>query len=236
MGKLKKLNDSSPEIRRNVIRRMVQFPAAWIFIASLLFISAGTMKWPFAWMFMGVLVAVDLIGLAFIPLEVLAERGSKKENVEEWDKLLAKFISVSMMSTFLIAGLDHRWNWSPDIVPELQIASIAVFILGCALEIWAMGVNRFFSDVVRIQYERGHTVCSGGPYKYIRHPGYLGMIVYYFATPIFLGSFWAMVPAVVTMTLFVIRTRMEDKTLLQKLSGYNEYANRVRFRLIPGLW
>ena len=215
---------------------MVQFPAAWIFIASLLFISAGTMKWADAWIFMAVLVSVDLIGLLFIPLEVLAERGSKKENVEDWDKLLAKFISMSMMSTFLIAGLDHRWNWSPDIVTELQIASIAVFILGCALEIWAMGVNRFFSDVVRIQYERGHTVCSGGPYKYIRHPGYLGMIVYYFATPIFLGSFLAMVPAVATMTLFVIRTRMEDKTLLQKLSGYNEYANRVRFRLIPGLW
>ena len=236
MGILKKLNDSNPEVRRNAIRRMVQFPAAWIFIASLLFISAGTMKWPDAWLFMAVLVAVDLIGLLFIPLEVLAERGRRKENVEDWDKLLAKFIVVSMMSTFLIAGLDHRWNWSPDIVPGLHRASIAVFILGCALEIWAMGVNRFFSDVVRIQYERGHTVCSVGPYKYIRHPGYLGMLIYYLAAPIFLGSFWAMVPAAATMTLFVIRTRMEDETLLRKLSGYKEYADRVRFRLIPGLW
>jgi protein-S-isoprenylcysteine O-methyltransferase Ste14 len=233
---IKNLVNSKPEIRRNVIRRMMQFPAAWTFIALLLFISAGSVKWPFAWLFIALLVSVDLIGLPFIPLEVLAERGSKKENIENWDKVLGKIIVLNMMSIFLIAGLDYRWNWSPDIDSILHLASIIVFILGCALEIWAMRVNRFFSDVVRIQFDREHKVCSSGPYKYVRHPGYLGMIVYYLATPLLLGSWWAMIPALTTVTLFVIRTTLEDKTLLKKLSGYKEYANRVRFRLIPGIW
>ena len=236
MGKLKKLNDSKPEIKRNVIRRIVQLPAAWVFIALLLFISAGTIKWPFAWLFMALLVSVDLIGLPFVPLEVLAERGSKKENVENWDKVLGKLIVLSMLSIFLIAGLDYRWNWSQGIDSRLHLASIAVFILGCALEIWAMRVNLFFSDVVRIQFDREHKVCSSGPYKYVRHPGYLGMIVYYLATPLLLGSWWAMIPALMTMTLFVIRTKLEDETLLKKLPGYEEYALQTKYRLIPWVW
>lgn len=236
MGNLKKLNDSEPEIRRNVIRRIVQLPAAWIFIALLLFISAGTIKWPFAWLFLALLVSVDLIGLPFVPLEVLAERGSKKENAEEWDKLLGKLIVLSMLSIFLIAGLDYRWNWSQDIDSRLHLASITLFILGCTLEIWAMRVNLFFSDVVRIQFDREHKVCSSGPYKYVRHPGYLGMIVYYLATPLVLGSWWATIPAFMTMTLFFVRTKLEDETLLKKLPGYEDYALRTKYRLIPWVW
>ncbi|NTU89082.1 MAG: isoprenylcysteine carboxylmethyltransferase family protein [Actinobacteria bacterium] len=236
MGFLKKLSDSEPEIRRNVIRRMKQFPAAWIFVGLLLFISAGTVKWPFAWYFLIVLVSVDLIGLLFIPLEVLAERGRKKEYVENWDKVLGTLIVLSMMVIFLITGFDYRWNWSADIDSGMRIASIAVFILACALEIWAMRVNRFFSDVVRIQSDREQKVCSSGPYKYIRHPGYLGMIAYYLVTPLILGSWWAMIPAFVIAMLFVLRTRLEDRTLHKKLPGYREYAARVKYRLIPGLW
>jgi protein-S-isoprenylcysteine O-methyltransferase Ste14 len=233
MGKLK---DSKPEIKRKVIRRIVQLPVAWVFIALLLFISAGTIKWPFAWLFMALLVSVDLIGLPFVPLEVLAERGSKKENVEDWDKVMGKLIVLSMMSIFLIAGLDYRWNWSQDIDSILHLASIAVFILGCALEIWAMRVNLFFSDVVRIQLDREHKVCSSGPYKYVRHPGYLGMIVYYLATPLLIGSWWAMIPAFMMMTLLVIRAKLEDETLLKKLPGYEEYALRTKYRLLPRVW
>jgi protein-S-isoprenylcysteine O-methyltransferase Ste14 len=137
---------------------------------------------------MALLVSVDLIGLPFVPLEVLAERGSKKENVENWDKVMGKIIILSMMSIFLIAGLDYRLDWSKDIDSRLHLASITAFILGCALEIWAMRVNLFFSDVVRIQFDSEHKVCSSGPYKYVRQPGYIGMIIYYLATPLLLGS------------------------------------------------
>lgn len=233
---LKNLFEMKPEIRRNVIRRLLQIPAAWVFIALLLFFSAGSMKWSSAWLFLVLLVSVDLIGLQFIPLEVLAERGSKKENVEDWDIVLGKRIVLCMLSIFLVAGLDYRWSWSPAMDTGWQLASIAFFVFGSALEIWAMRVNHFFSDVVRIQLDREHKVCSSGPYQYVRHPGYLGMIIYYLAAPILLGSLWAMIPALTTMALFVIRTRLEDNTLNQKLPGYREYADRVRFRLLPGVW
>jgi len=99
-----------------------------------------------------------------------------------------------------------------------------------------MASNRFFSTSVRIQFDRGHTVCSSGPYRYVRHPGYVGMIVYFLATPVLVGSLWGAIPAMATAVLFVVRTRMEDRTLLQKLPGYREYAARVRFRLFPGVW
>jgi protein-S-isoprenylcysteine O-methyltransferase Ste14 len=236
MTSLKALFDSEPEIRRNAMRRIAQIPAAWLFVGLVLFGSAGTLQWPSAWLFLGLLAAVDLIGLQFISLEVVAERGSKKANVEPWDVKVGKLIVLSMLGIFLTAGLDHRWSWSQAMAPEIQGASIVVFLLGCALEVWAMRVNRFFSDVVRLQFDKGHEVCSGGPYRFIRHPGYLGMIAYYLAVPILLGSSLAMIPAGMTVILFVVRTHLEDKTLLQKLPGYDEYANRVRFRLLPWIW
>lgn len=111
-----------------------------------------------------------------------------------------------------------------------------VFLLGFALTVWAMCVNHFFSTAVRMQFDRGHKVCTTGPYRYIRHPGYLGMITYYLATPIFLGSLWAMIPAIATVLLFIIRTALEDKTLIKKLPGYKEYAMGTRYRLIPRVW
>lgn len=236
MVRMKDLDDCSPEIRKNAIRRISQFPAGWIFISLLLFISAGTVKWTNGWLFMGILVLVDIIGLPFISLEVLAERGSRKKNVEEWDIKLSKCIGLSMLGVFLVAGLDYRWRWTQEINAVLQVISAAVFVLGCALQIWAMSVNRFFSDAVRIQQERGHRVCSTGPYRYIRHPGYLGMIVYYLAAPILLGSIWAIIPAAFTIFLIMIRTHLEDKTLIDKLPGYKEYTLLIRYRLMPGVW
>lgn len=231
-----KSNDISSETRRNVIRRLVQVPIGWIFIALVLFSSAGTVGWQQGWIFIGLLVAVDLIGLPFIPLEVLAERGSKKKNIENWDKVLGKLIILSMISMFLTAGLDYRWKLTGIIDFRVQIISIILFVLGCVLNIWAMRVNYFFSDVVRLQPDREQKVCSSGPYKYIRHPGYLGMIIYYLVTPFILGSLWALIPASLIMILFIIRTRLEDKTLMKKLSGYKKYADSVKYRIIPKIW
>jgi protein-S-isoprenylcysteine O-methyltransferase Ste14 len=99
-----------------------------------------------------------------------------------------------------------------------------------------MIANTYFSTSVRIQYDRGHTVSSGGPYRYIRHPGYLGIIIYLLSTPIILGSILALIPAIVTAILFIIRTSFEDNTLKNKLEGYKEYAEKVKYRLISGVW
>jgi protein-S-isoprenylcysteine O-methyltransferase Ste14 len=120
-------------------------------------------------------------------------------------------------------------KWDIALTRWIVISSMSIFTVS--------GLDyRFFSNVVRIQYDRGQTVVTGGPYKYIRHPGYSGMILYYLAVPVFLGSLWALIPGILTAVLFVIRTRLEDRTLLEKLDGYPDYALRTRYRLIPKIW
>jgi protein-S-isoprenylcysteine O-methyltransferase Ste14 len=101
---------------------------------------------------------------------------------------------------------------------------------------WAMAVNNYFSLVVRIQKDRGHTVVTGGPYHYVRHPGYVGGILFQLGTPLLLGSMWALIPAGLTVLLLVVRTALEDRTLLKELEGYQEYAQQTHYRLLPGLW
>jgi protein-S-isoprenylcysteine O-methyltransferase Ste14 len=135
-----------------------------------------------------------------------------------------------------VAGLDQRYGWSSGIEPVAQIGAMLLVIAGHALVVWATGVNAYFSQVVRIQTERGHTVISSGPYRYVRHPGYVGGILVTLAAPLLLGSAWALIPGVLGALLLVVRTALEDRTLLQELAGYGEYAESVRYRLVPGLW
>lgn len=236
MSILNELIKSPPDIRHNVLRRLRQVIAVIILTALLLFISAGSLKWLYAWLYLGLYILIDLIGFFLVSLEVLAERGSKKKQVEFWDPMLSGIIQVTWMGVYLAAGLDFRWRWTPHLPTGLQIGAIVIFILGCVLTLWAMSTNRFYSSAVRLQFDRGHTLCNTGPYRYIRHPGYLGMIMYGLASPIFLGSFWAVLPIALVVGLLVVRTRLEDKTLHQKLPGYREYAKRVRYRLVPGIW
>jgi len=136
----------------------------------------------------------------------------------------------------LIAGLDTRFGWTGRVALALQIVAIAIFMLGGALFSWAMVSNAYFSTVVRIQEDRGHTVCTTGPYRFVRHPGYVGAILQSLAVPLMLGSLWALVPGGLAALLIVARTALEDRTLWEELDGYKEYARRVRYRLLPGVW
>ena len=111
-----------------------------------------------------------------------------------------------------------------------------IILTGFALGTYALVENRFFSSVVRIQTDRGHQVVSSGPYRWMRHPGYTGGILTYLATPIFLDSNWAFLASLVITILLIVRTALEDRTLQTELEGYNEYAEEVRFRLLPGVW
>jgi protein-S-isoprenylcysteine O-methyltransferase Ste14 len=236
MWNLKKLSDSQPAIRRDIIRRLGQVAVSFILIALLLFVSAGTLNYPYALLYMAAYLLVILAGSFTLPLEVIAERGSKKGNVEKWDKLLSALMGSSSFCIYIVSGLDFRYHWTPALTAELHLESIFIFVMGCALVIWDMRTNYFFSTAVRLQIERGHTVCSTGPYKYIRHPGYLGMILYNLVSPTFLGSLWAMIPALITLCLFIVRTWLEDRTLIRKLPGYREYAAHVRYRLLKWIW
>jgi protein-S-isoprenylcysteine O-methyltransferase Ste14 len=136
----------------------------------------------------------------------------------------------------IVAGLDHRFGWTPEFPLWLIVPGFLLILIGYAFAAWALAENRFFSSVVRIQVDRGHVVCDSGPYRVVRHPGYAGNILPLFGIVLALGSLWTLIPAAVALIITVIRTILEDQTLQDELPGYREYARRVRFRLIPGIY
>jgi protein-S-isoprenylcysteine O-methyltransferase Ste14 len=137
---------------------------------------------------------------------------------------------------YILAGLDQRYGWTNGFPVAAQIAAVAICILSYALFIWAMASNRFFSQIVRIQSDRDHVVATAGPYRYVRHPGYAGMVVFELAMSTLLGSWWAILAGGVCSSLIILRTALEDRTLQVELPGYAEYARQVRYRLLPGVW
>jgi protein-S-isoprenylcysteine O-methyltransferase Ste14 len=165
-----------------------------------------------------------------------AERRNARAG-KSWDKPLVGFlVLVGPMATWITAGLDHRHDSAAAMPVAASIGAAVVAATGSAVIVWAMRANTFFSAVVRIQTDRGHSVVSTGPYRFIRHPGYAGMSAFMLATPVILGSCWAFVPAAITLAVTVLRTALEDRTLRTELPGYAEYASRVRSRLVPLVW
>jgi len=223
-------------LTRNVARRIV---TEGLFIAleiATLFFFAGRIDWNYAWAFAIVTILIALVGAAILPRELLSERGRRKENVEKSDKVITRLIIPFWLAVYVVSGLDFRFGWSPELALPLHIAALVAYVLGNAFALWSMATNAYFSTHVRIQDDRGHKVCASGPYRYMRHPGYLGMVTYASVTPFILGSIWALVPTGVVVVLFVVRTVFEDRTLKNKLEGYKEYADKVKYRLIPGVW
>jgi protein-S-isoprenylcysteine O-methyltransferase Ste14 len=215
---------------------MLQVVIQTLLIAAILFIASGRLDWGWAWAYLGVGVGILVINASVLPPELIAERGQVKEDTKDWDRVLAIFIIIPTLGTLIVAGLDERYGWSPQLDWAIQVVALVFFALAQGLFSWAMASNKFFSGTVRIQEERGHTVASGGPYRYVRHPGYVGYIISWTATSLTLGSLWALIPAGLVMCLMVVRTALEDRTLLDELDGYPDYAARVRYRLLPGVW
>jgi len=229
-------NVNQSEIRKGILRRSFQVVLSLVLIAVLLFLSVGRVNWIFAWLYIAISLLFVIVNYFILPAELIAERGSKKENVEKWDKIISNLIIIPFVALYIVAGLDIRFEWSYKVEILIQFIGIVIFILGMAIVSWAMVSNPYFSTAVRIQYERVHSVSTKGPYKYVRHPGYIGMIIYNIATPLFLGSLWALIPAVLVCVLYIIRTAFEDSTLKNKLDGYKEYTEKVKYRLLPGIW
>jgi len=224
------------DLTSRVVKRMLQVVVQLLILAAILFIASGRMDWVGAWAYLGVGVGIVVINALVLPPELIAERGQIREDVKGWDKVLASLIGIPALGTVIVAGLDKRFGWSPQLAVEVRVAALVFFALAQGLFTWAMASNKFFSATVRIQKDRGHTVATGGPYQYVRHPGYVGYIASWIATSLALGSLWALIPAGLVMCLMVVRTALEDRTLLEELDGYREYAERVRYRLIPGIW
>jgi protein-S-isoprenylcysteine O-methyltransferase Ste14 len=224
------------DLRSKVRKRMLQVIVQFLVIAAILFIAAGRLDWGWAWAYLGVGVGILVINSLVLPPELIAERGQVKEDTKGWDRLLAPLLILPTLGTLIVAGLDERFGWSPQLALAIQVIALVFYALAQGLFSWAMASNKFFSGTVRIQEERGHAVATGGPYRYVRHPGYVGYILSWIATSLALASLWALIPAGLVMGLMVIRTALEDKTLLEELDGYKEYTQRVRYRLLPGVW
>ena len=211
-------------------------------LAAIFFLGSGRLDWWMAWAYLGetvVNVVLSSLILMHKNPDMIAERlhPAEPEGVKAWDRMLVRIVAVyGPMLTWIAAALDKRFAWSPPLGLALQIVALAVVALGNLVTGWAMVANRYFSAVVRLQEDRGQTVCDTGPYRTVRHPGYVGSILVNLATPLALGSPWALVPGVLTACLTVIRTALEDRTLRDELDGYGDYAQRVRYRLLPGIW
>jgi len=157
--------------------------------------------------------------------------------MKRWDKVFLIFYAPVFLAIFIISVLDGgRFYWGPRIPIFVIIIGIVAYTIGQIFTLWAKKVNKFFSSVVRIQKDRNQTVCKDGPYSFVRHPGYLGGILFIISTPLVLGSFWGLIPAVMGVVLLVIRTYLEDETLQRELEGYVEYTKEVRYRLLPQIW
>lgn len=204
-----------------------------------LFLAGGRLDYWQAWVY----IAFNVVFLSLTNWllrnepSLVSERWAPGSGVKRWDKA---FHIVSTPLYFIclgVAGLDGgRFHWTHAISLRVYLPILAAYILGQSLALWAKKANRFFSSVVRIQSDRGQTVCSDGPYRYVRHPGYLAGLVFGLSAPVVLGSLFGLIPAGLAALCLLARTGLEDNTLMAELVGYKQYANSVRFRLLPYLW
>ena len=170
--------------------------------------------------------------------DIIAERARSMEmqDAKSWDKILSPALAFGGLIILIVAGADKGFGWTTPFSLNARIVSLIVIVLGYAFGSWALIENKFFSGVVRIQTDRGHHVVTTGPYRIVRHPGYAGGIFGYIFIPILLDSLWAFIPAILLGVVMVVRTALEDKTLQEELPGYKEYAQKTRYRLLPGIW
>lgn len=207
-------------------------------LAGALFGPAGRLEWPMGWAVWGVFAGMAALALALFDRELLRERSALPPGGERWDPLVASLGFLALYpGTLAVAALDvGRRGGAPGFPDTVQAVAFAVFVGGYAFAFESVRVNPFFSTFVRVQRERGHVVIDRGPYAVVRHPGYAGTLLAHAALPFALGSLRSLVPAAVGIALFVLRTAREDATLAAELPGYPAYRERVRWRLLPGVW
>lgn len=222
-----------------VAKYLIHEGCSALFVGLVLFGCAGQVRWWPGWVQLAMTVslsaAIGVIGVRTRP-NLLVERVGSRRGDERWDVAIYAAIRMGLLACLVVAALDRRLEWTGAFDFRIQVVGVVVHLLGNALFVWAVASNRFFSDMVRIQSHDGHAVATGGPYRWVRHPGYLGSIAYTLAVPVLLASWWAFFPAALCVVVFVLRTALEDRTLQEKLAGYPAFAERVRYRLLPAIW
>jgi protein-S-isoprenylcysteine O-methyltransferase Ste14 len=221
-------------------RLIISTTASLLILVLCLFLPAGTWAWTRGWLFLVVVLGASVVSILYLRRvnpDVIAGRVNRHERPRRWDLLLGLLVALpTMLATPIVAALDDgRYHWSRQ--SEWGCAlGYALLLAGMAGLTWAQAVNKFFEPSVRIQTDRGHKVIDTGPYAIIRHPGYALGYLFFLGMPLALGSLWGLIPAMLMSTFLVVRTVLEDRTLQAELPGYKEYAQRVRYRLVPGIW
>lgn len=222
-----------------VIQLLLKSLAGTVLFLIILFISAGRINYWQGWLYATVNLILSVINtLALVNKSELAgERSKSGVGTKSWDKRIIGFSAITLILTYIVAGMDSgRYHWSIGFHWSIYALGIVLLLCGEVFFFVAQRQNKFFSSLMRIQSDRGHVVCDTGPYKIVRHPAYLGMIITGIGIPLILGSLWSMIPSFVSISLTVIRTRLEDKTLIKELDGYLDYTHKTPYRLIPGIW
>ena len=222
-----------------MVRLTASLIAAVVVFTALIFWPAGRLDWPAGWIYMAIVTANFAVNIAYLkrvnPV-LIGARTRIGPGTKRWDIVWGALFGPVLIATYIVAGFDAvRYEWS-TMAPGWWALGFVLFVAGMGLFGWSMGVNPFFEKTVRIQRDRGHHVIDTGPYAVVRHPGYVGFFGWCVSVPLLLGSWWAFVPAGLSVIGIVVRTALEDRTLRAELDGYEAYTTRTRYRLIPGLW
>ncbi len=224
---------------RLVAAQLLQTLVMFLVIGGVLFLAAGRLDWPAAWAFLIVYFLIALVTAVWMLRtnpELTQERARPGRNAKSWDNLLVGLNLLLTLALFAVIGLDAgRYGWS-EVPLGVRALGLLGFIPAFGLPLWAARMNTYLSSRVRIQEERGHVVVASGPYRYVRHPMYAGMIWYAVSVPLLLGSWWGLAVGAVMIAAVILRTALEDRTLQRELPGYAAYSRQVRYRLLPGVW
>ena len=227
------------EMRQKIIKRLKQVVITTLVQAVLVFLSAGSLTWEWGWWFVGTYflgILINALLLFSVNPAVIAERADSQD-MRKWDQIWGSLAFLTLMLVIpILGGLDFRFSWSTGVSRGLHLAGVGLFFIGNLLFAWAMAYNAKFATVVRVGEEGSHPVAMGGPYRIVRHPGYLGACFQGIGLPLLFGSWWAYIAAAVAIFSVIVRTALEDKTLQEELPGYDKLVAQTRYRLIPGLW
>lgn len=227
-------NSLPRESRQTLVLRSV----ARALLLAPLFLAAGRIDWGRGWLYVGLVIGSIAVNFALMQWknpELMRARIEKHDNVEPFDRLFFR-ISVPLALLFLVvAGLDERYGWT-SVAPRWFVAGILLHVAGMIPIALAGMTNPFMEVAVRIQDDRGHVTVRGGPYRFVRHPMYVGLLIMCAAWPLILDSLWAYLPIGALAAAYVVRTALEDRMLRRELAGYEDYTKITRYRLLPGVW
>jgi protein-S-isoprenylcysteine O-methyltransferase Ste14 len=235
-------DDSEPTgksgLNRDGFKRLRQVLGMPVVIGLALFLSAGRLDWWNGWVYLCLYLACLAIGGSWMVRHrpgVVNERGRRDDRTKLFDRVIAPFYLLVGVAQYVVAGLDERFGWT-HVPRALEILGGIGFVASMAAIFWAMANNPFLAKAVRISPDRGHRVATTGPYRIVRHPMYASNLYFAWVTGCLLDSWWTLLVSALSIVILVVRTALEDRTLRRELEGYREYAAKVRYRLVPGIW